>query len=911
MPYYAIFTSSGLDASQGEDQNCVYTDKTEALKKLKANPSARMKIFDNEEDAKYWISGSDSIVEKFSLKSPETPASPVTSPAPPKRTFRDLKIEDMLEFRKCIERGDIKSVKEKIHDNPLFLVSSGDTPSILKHGYRYNPLHVATLANKPEICEHILAVISMDTFVERVHGKSDQRICQDVSNILVDLYLNTPETGRHETPLHLAVKYGYIDVVKVLTSYPQCKMLPNKDGILPQDLICFRMSQPTQELVEEIRSLLEERFYVPVIRSVDNSLPPKIGEPFSPKQMPDLNTDPLSPELTIDAYAGPMNADQAQEFWKRWKTPPRILVQNSSLSPSPSRSGMNNVHMSTPIGNRRSENNNPEVNDENSNVSTKPNWSLFGLRKTPTRNTPTSRKLFGTYRDYTEDEDIMNLSGISTDEVREQDLSAIERHVKLADTEKGLEVVGRRLAHEQNVSWNEYWHFLDDFVDLSSPKGLDMLEDHLKDTKDDSVSDLCAALGNIKLNNHKTTVSSTRENRRRFWDVDGEAIEMPSPEKSTPDTIFTYQCLEKSWQVYARRVTKSILQSSDNVMTIHDVLSGEMKRLESLVHSYKEDARFDAINYAVVHSRFASLIVSFVLEQLQQDEEKLSKLRNHLEQILKAKVRFSPDDSDCQDVENTNLITTSQLKCLTSFILFWLDNKEDIVAPDAITTSKDCEEIWSREHKCDCLTNLTFKNSPMISRFRERVMRFKHSNVSKRLLDSLDSSLDSMKVIPSKSLVVISSDDESRECEDINDNSVQMMEMQKEDEFWSENESSDEKSSDSGDDIYYTPLSSPLPPMEDDDEEDPEGDLINFSNYILGDEPTKTDVDVFNAIASVEVNKEIHPHVFKWKQAVMKYPADERKTFPSPSVVVKKSVSLYDTTPVSSRRLFPSPKKTH
>lgn len=116
------------------------------------------------------------------------------------------------------------------------MVSSGDTPTILKESFRYNALHVAALAKNAEMCSLILETVGDPKFILLYHGRDDQRTAEEVSKIMLDLYLNTPEKGRGETALHLASKFGAVAVVETLTSYQQCQMNRNVEGMLPADV---------------------------------------------------------------------------------------------------------------------------------------------------------------------------------------------------------------------------------------------------------------------------------------------------------------------------------------------------------------------------------------------------------------------------------------------------------------------------------------------------------------------------------------------------------------------------------------------------------------------------------------------------------------------------------------------------
>lgn len=84
---------------------------------------------------------------------------------------------------------------------------------------------------------------------------------------------------------------------------------------------------------------------------------------------------------------------------------------------------------------------------------------------------------------------------------------------RLSDIDKGLERVGRNIAHDLNVPWSEYWKFLDEFCDLCSSEGLGKLENYFRDKRRDvedfhsptslqaksPLSDLCSKLSQLHL----------------------------------------------------------------------------------------------------------------------------------------------------------------------------------------------------------------------------------------------------------------------------------------------------------------------------------------------------------------------------------------------------------------------------
>ena len=204
-----------------------------------------------------------------------------------------------------------------------------------------------------------------------------------------------------------------------------------------------------------------------------------------------------------------------------------------------------------------------------------------------------------------------------------------ERHVKNSDFEKGIECIGRELAKVENVEWREYWDFLDEFVDIASCQGLKKLENYLAQRqkeqdqrnnvskaidKTDILDDVCNALENV-FRNSTTPIAATA----------------PTPAVSTTmqsTTPYTY--VEKSLQVHARRMTKTILNNIDNVVSINDALLLELRRVKSLIYSFKEDACYVNVNFQKVHSRIGNLVSMF----LDNSQEVSTQLKDKILTVL-------------------------------------------------------------------------------------------------------------------------------------------------------------------------------------------------------------------------------------------------------------------------------------
>lgn len=87
------------------------------------------------------------------------------------------------------------------------------------------------------MAELILSTISDPSFTKLLYGAAGENSYIVRPELLVDLYLNTPDKGLNETPLHFAAKYGAVEVVTVFVQYPQLKTdMKNKYSQTPRDV---------------------------------------------------------------------------------------------------------------------------------------------------------------------------------------------------------------------------------------------------------------------------------------------------------------------------------------------------------------------------------------------------------------------------------------------------------------------------------------------------------------------------------------------------------------------------------------------------------------------------------------------------------------------------------------------------
>ncbi|XP_047237219.1 ankyrin repeat and LEM domain-containing protein 2 isoform X1 [Girardinichthys multiradiatus] len=320
----------------------VYMDKKDALQAVKTMKGARFKAFSNHEDAERFSKGLCDYCPSPSKST--TCISPIklglvvgkenlevdTINRERANSFKSPRSQDLTaKLRKAVEKGDEQAFSELIWSNPRYLIGSGDNPTVVQEGCRYNVMHVAAKENQAGIAQLLLDTMENPEFMRLMYPDDQEAMLQKRIRYIVDLYLNTPDKASFETPLHFACKFGCPDAVNVLCSHPDIdKNCKNRDGLMPADLICSRKNKTT-EVKQKISDYLEDRCYIPLLRATDNTSQPIIGAPWSADSSESLaliqrhTRSPMDPWMTVTAFAGPLSPSKADDFRRSWKTPPR------------------------------------------------------------------------------------------------------------------------------------------------------------------------------------------------------------------------------------------------------------------------------------------------------------------------------------------------------------------------------------------------------------------------------------------------------------------------------------------------------------------------------------------------------------------------------------------------------------
>ncbi|KAK6637365.1 hypothetical protein RUM44_007781 [Polyplax serrata] len=760
--YYAVHIPSDFNLSDNTDikkENLhVYLDKQELLQVVKMNKKARFKQFKSREEA-----------EQFSLNGSEIVSqddSSIMADNEKTMPFKRPKTEEMLEFRKDIKRGNIEVVREKILKNPKYLVSNGDTPAILQEGSRYNALHVAAIAKNAEITRLILDSITRLDFIAYMYDDNDVDSCYARGKILLDRYLNTPDKGANDTPLHMAAKYGAVEVVQVLLSYAECQKNNafNKFKELPKDIICSRVREPCEEAKAAIASMMEEQYFVPVLRSEDNSMQPKVGEAFSFNNPLKLQNDLLSPRMEIRAYAGPMSKEKADLLKKKWKMPTRVVRCTDS-----------------PLA------------------------------------------------------------------------------LRLRDTEKGLEKTGRCLASELDVPWQEYWSFLDTFIDISSEAGLNLLETYMKTRFQESlveahqnesgnssgdsskelpcsIRDLCEAFEMCASQDRQSPNGSSQFSTSTPRSKKTTAGSASSPrDHSAKKSFFSLtSCgknpvlyVERSCEVFGKRIGAAITSCvtfENHSESLKESLETQIKHLQTLIKSYKEDIRFQSVDFQLVHSRVASVAIQSL--QSLTDKGKQSIL------IALKGIDWSDgalsDDEDIYRNHEWLGVTMKHLSCLVMHLIMQLHDYQDndlIKMSPSVWSEADCLILWAQATPCKCIWT---KNGPKRSRGGLKRKSFRNEfeyEATRRKIQF---------------------DDEEEEFVDTLTSVA-----------------------DENEDHFFTP-----PSGNSDSEEDAMEEVVETPNTFIfpGPLPSKMDYAVLEAIHKVPLSPEKYPNIYLWRHILQMQP---------------------------------------
>ncbi|VDO07995.1 unnamed protein product [Rodentolepis nana] len=455
----------------------LFSSIAQAKSRLKSVKGSRLKAFGSIQEASSYSNRpvSESIERPLPVSEGEA------------TKFPSIKQQDLVRLRKYIEANDIECIKECVADNPMFLITGCDTPTILQLVFRFNAIHIAAKTGRSDVIKLIISYIESLEFWARIYPNADARTAENRRQRVLDLYLNSPETGCMSSPLHIASKFGHVECVRVLANHPttildlrdhlEATALESACTRLLIDSNCPSLEEKSLRKQAIVRAL-DERYVVLVDRRVNSDIagsqPVILPHGLMGRQLHNLlaATDQLScPGVTefcphlVGSQQRPIVPSTSSV--NSHQTPTKsCALQNPTSPPSPTLPFSPRRVIPVPI----------------SSVSMSSSFNSPLMNGSPV-------EMGVDLREYGASGQLVLIRAIlgplNTEEAEKAVTSwkkprnPFWMNLRMVDAEKGYERFGRRLAKEFNTNWTEHWSFLDDFADLQSPYGLGILNDYL------------------------------------------------------------------------------------------------------------------------------------------------------------------------------------------------------------------------------------------------------------------------------------------------------------------------------------------------------------------------------------------------------------------------------------------------
>ena len=179
MNFHAIsapVSQGDSDISNLNPEERIFSTTVEALKALKTNKQSRLKSFENYENALNFAKQPFNMSNDKANNDKTGQINKSSTTASEGCPYKSLSPQELKELRQAIANEDDIAFEKLVSENPRYLTTPCDTPSILHSGTRANALHVAATEggslwgnSSPKMTEKVLDAILNPELMERMY----------------------------------------------------------------------------------------------------------------------------------------------------------------------------------------------------------------------------------------------------------------------------------------------------------------------------------------------------------------------------------------------------------------------------------------------------------------------------------------------------------------------------------------------------------------------------------------------------------------------------------------------------------------------------------------------------------------------------------------------------------------------